>query len=90
VSIYGAEAGNLALKFMATGSVYVGGGIAPKIVEKLKDSTFMKAFVSKGRMRSLLEAIPVRVILNDNTALLGAARLAMLEISKALHSTRNS
>ncbi|MER3446494.1 MAG: glucokinase [Candidatus Dadabacteria bacterium] len=82
VSIYGSEAGNLALKLMATGGVYVGGGIAPKIIQKLMDSTFMKAFVSKGRMKSLLEAIPVRVILNDNTALLGAARLAMIEISK--------
>lgn len=82
VSIYGSETGNLALKLMATGGVYVGGGIASKIIQKLKDSTFMKAFVSKGRMKFLLEAIPVRVILNDNTALLGAARLAALEISK--------
>jgi glucokinase len=76
VSLYGAEAGNLALKVMATGGLYIGGGIAPKIVQKLKDGTFMKAFVAKGRMRSLLEAIPVRVILNDKTALMGAARCA--------------
>jgi glucokinase len=82
VSIYGSEAGNLALKLMATGGVYVGGGIAPKIIQKLKNSTFMKAFVSKGRMNLLLGAMPVRVILNENTALLGAARLATLEISK--------
>lgn len=82
VSIYGSEAGNLALKLMATGGVYVGGGIAPKIIQKLGDSTFMKAFVSKGRMQSLLELIPVRLILNDSTALLGAARLAMIRISK--------
>ena len=81
VSIYGSETGNLALKLMATGGVYVGGGIAPKIIQKLRDSTFMKAFVSKGRMRSLLEATPVRVILNNNTALLGAARLVTLGIS---------
>ena len=73
VSIYGAEAGNLALKMKATGGVFVGGGIAPKIIEKLNGPAFMEAFVAKGRMRSLLEAIPVRVILKDGTALLGAA-----------------
>jgi len=78
VSLYGAEAGNLALKVMATGGLYVGGGIAPKIMQKLEDSTFVQAFIAKGRMRPLLEAIPVRVILNDQTALLGAARCALL------------
>jgi glucokinase len=77
-SVYGAEAGNLALKVLATGGVYVGGGIAPKILKKLQTPTFVEAFVSKGRMRALLEAIPVRVILNDKTALLGAARCAAL------------
>jgi|SRR5579863_218260 len=76
VAIYGAEAGNLALKLMATGGVFVGGGIAPKIAPKLQDSTFMKAFADKGRFRSLLESIPVRVIMNDKTALLGAANYA--------------
>jgi glucokinase len=78
VSLYGAEAGNLALKVMATAGLYVGGGIAPKIVQKLADSTFMQAFIAKGRMQPLLEAMPVRVILNDRTVLLGAARYAML------------
>ncbi len=78
VSIYGAEAGNLALKILAAGGVYVGGGIAPKILKKLQGPAFLEAFVSKGRMRPLLEAIPVRVILNDKTALLGAARFAGL------------
>ena len=78
VSIYGAEAGNLALKAMATGGVYIGGGIAPKILPKLKESRFLEAFSGKGRLSKLLEAIPVRVILNDKTALLGAARLAIL------------
>lgn len=74
ISLYGAEAGNLALSMKATGGLFVGGGIAPKIIERLKDSTaFMDAFMAKGRMRSLLEAIPVQVILNDKTALLGAA-----------------
>jgi glucokinase len=78
VSIYGAEAGNLGLKIMATGGVYLGGGIAPKIIGKLKDPLFLNAFTAKGRMRPLLQAMPVRVILNDKTALLGAARFATL------------
>jgi len=78
VTLYGAEAGNLALKVMATGGVYLGGGIAPKIVEELKAPAFLNAFMSKGRMRPLLEAMPVRVILNQKTALLGAARFATL------------
>jgi glucokinase len=73
VSIYGAEAGNLALKVNATGGVFLGGGIAPRIIDKLKSPAFMEAFTAKGRMRSLLEAVPVRVILNDMTALVGAA-----------------
>jgi len=79
VSLYGAEAGNLALKVLATGGLFVGGGIAPKIIQKLKESTFMAAFTAKGRMKPLLDAMPVRVILNDKTALLGAARCATLE-----------
>ncbi len=75
-SVYGATAGNLALMVKAVSGVYIGGGIAPKIIEKLIDGSFMKAFTAKGRLSSLLEAIPVCVILNDKTALLGAARLA--------------
>ena len=78
VTLYGAEAGNLALKVMATGGVYLGGGIAPKIIEELKAPAFLNAFTSKGRMRPLLEAMSVRVILNQKTALLGAARFATL------------
>jgi glucokinase len=78
VSLYGAEAGNLALKVLATGGVFVGGGIAPKLIQKLKGPAFIEAFIAKGRMRPLLEAMPVRVILNDKTALLGAARCAAL------------
>lgn len=76
VSIYGAEAGNLALKVKATGGVFVGGGIAPRIIEKLKGAAFMEAFTAKGRMRPMLEATPVRVILNDKTALFGSALCA--------------
>ena len=77
VSLYGAEAGNMALKVMATGGVYLGGGIAPKIIAKLRDPVFMNAFTAKGRLRPLLQAIPVRVILNPKVALLGAARYAV-------------
>jgi glucokinase len=76
VEFYGAEASNLALKLMATGGVYLGGGIAPKVISKLKEPAFMEAFLDKGRMRPLLEAMPVRVIVNEGTALLGAARYA--------------
>jgi len=76
-SIYGAAAGNLALQVMAIGGVYVGGGIAPKIIWKLKNTTFMKAFKSKGRYSRMLAHIPVKVIMNDRAALLGAARYAM-------------
>ena len=75
-SIYGAEAGNLALKVMATGGVYVGGGIAPKLLPQLRAGGFMEAFVAKGRMSILLEQVPVRVILNEHAALLGAAARA--------------
>ena len=77
ISIYGAEAGNVALKFMAMGGVYLGGGIAPKLVAKLGGPLFMQNFVGKGRLQTLLEAIPVRVIVNDNAALMGAARYAI-------------
>jgi glucokinase len=81
IDIYGAQAGNLALNLMATGGVYVGGGIAPKIIPRLQDGRFIRAFTGKGRFRHLLERIPVNVILNDLTALLGAARRASREIS---------
>jgi glucokinase len=82
VSVYGAEGGNLALKVVATGGMFVGGGIAPKIIRKLSSSTFIKAFTAKGRMSHLLEDIPVRVITNDKTALLGAGRVAALALAK--------
>jgi glucokinase len=79
VSIYGAEAGNLALKIMATGGVYLGGGIAPKMLAKLSGPLFMQAFAGKGRMQALLESMPVMVITNDRIALLGAARCAQVK-----------
>jgi glucokinase len=80
VSVYGAEAGNLALKLMATGGVYIAGGIAPQILPKLTGQLFLQAFASKGRMQPLLESIPVRVITNDKTALQGAARCAAARV----------
>jgi len=79
VQIYGAEAGNLALKMLATAGVYVGGGIAPKILTEIKTEGFLQAFRAKGRMAPLMETIPVFVILNENTALRGAARAALLQ-----------
>jgi glucokinase len=79
VSVFGAEAGNLALRALARGGIYVGGGIAPKIIRKLTDGTFMRAFTAKGRMSSLMATIPVYVVLNDETGVLGAARYAALK-----------
>jgi len=76
VSAYGAEAGNLALKVLSVGGLYIGGGIAPRILEKLKDGTFLKAFTDKGRLSQLLINMPVRIILESKAALLGAAAYA--------------
>ncbi len=75
-SIYGAEAGNVALKFLAVGGVYVGGGIAPRILPFLRDGRFRAAFRDKGRLTPLLEKVPVSVILDDRAALWGAAIVA--------------
>ena len=76
VSAYGAEAANLALKVLSVGGVYVGGGIAPRILEKLKDGAFMKSFTDKGRLSQLLIHMPVRIILESRAALMGAAAYA--------------
>lgn len=75
ISMYGAEAGNTALKFMSLGGVFIGGGIAPKIATKMRDH-FMKAFIDKGRFAELLLSVPVKIILNEETALLGAHAFA--------------
>ncbi|MCC2641206.1 MAG: glk [Nitrospira sp.] len=75
-SIYGAEAGNLALKALALDGVYVGGGIAPKLLTKLQDGSFMRGFTNKGRYKRLMGQIPVKIVMNDKTALLGAASMA--------------
>jgi glucokinase len=76
VSVYGAEAGNLALRAKSVRGLYIGGGIAPKILAKLNDGTFMRAFTDKGRYADLLAKIPVQVVLNDQAALRGAAYFA--------------
>jgi glucokinase len=73
VSILGAEAGNMALKVLATGGVYLGGGIPPRILAALKQGEFMEAFCYKGRFSALMTRMPVHVVLNPKAALLGAA-----------------
>lgn len=78
VSIYGAEAGNLALKAMAAGGVYIGGGIAPGILNAMKGGEFLDSFKDKGRFSEFMSHIPVHVILNDRAALYGATRQACL------------
>jgi glucokinase len=78
VSVFGSEAGNCALKFMSTGGLYVA-GIAAKIVSKMQESNFMEAFLNKGRMRSLLEEVPVKIVLNDDSGLIGAARFTLVQ-----------
>jgi glucokinase len=77
VALYGAEAGNLALKTMATGGLYLGGGIAPKMLEALRQGRFLQRFTDKGRFAELLRSIPVRVIVSPYTALFGAAGAAI-------------
>ena len=80
IAVYGAEASNLALKAMATGGLFLTGGISPKILPKLKGPCFMQAFLDKGRLRHLIEAIPVYVVTNEKVGLLGAARCAALRV----------
>ena len=78
VLVLGAEAGNAGLRFMATAGVFIGGGIPPKILPKIVDSGFMEAFLAKGRMRRMLESVPVSVVMNGKSGLIGAARCALL------------
>ncbi len=86
---YGAEAGNIALKVLATGGIYLGGGIAPKILKTLTNGAFIQAFLDKGRLSPLLQSIPVRVILDETCALLGAAAFAEARASEISgHSER--
>jgi len=76
IAVYGAEAANLALKVMATGGIFLAGGISPKILAKLKGPLFMQSFLEKGRLRPLVESVPVHVVINEKAGLLGAARCA--------------
>jgi len=80
--IYGAEAGNLALKVLALGGVYVAGGIAVKIIEKIKDGAFFEAFRDKWKFESMLSNIPVSVVLNESAPLLGAAYEALASLPR--------
>ncbi len=75
-SAYGSEAGNIALRFLATGGMYVAGGIAPKILSKIEEGAFLESFLSKDTYRPLLQSMPFHVVLNEKTALLGAAHYA--------------
>jgi glucokinase len=76
IAVYGSEASNLALKIMSAGGLFLAGGISPKILPRLKGTLFMNAFLDKGRMRPLVEAMPVHVVTNEKAGLLGAARCA--------------
>ena len=79
VSIYGAETGNVALNFMSTGGIFIGGSVAAKNVSKMKDPIFMQSFLDKGRMESLLKDMPVTIVLNDDSGIIGAARYTLIE-----------
>lgn len=79
VSVYGSETGNCALNFMTTGGVFIGGSIAAKIVSKMQDPVFMKSFLDKGRMQALLSDMPVKIIVNDDTGIIGAARYTLIQ-----------
>ncbi len=90
-SAYGAEAGNVALKVLAMGGIYLGGGIAPKALKVLESGGFKEAYLDKGRMSPLLETVPVRVILDDTCALLGAAAYAEIRAAELSgHSERSA
>lgn len=78
LSLYGAESGNVALKFFALGGVYIGGGIAPHLVDQMKKGSFIASFMEKGRFKALLESIPIYVILNDDASLLGSSYYASM------------
>jgi glucokinase len=82
IAVYGAEASNLALKSMSTGGIFLAGGISPKILSKLRSPLFMQAFLDKGRMRTLVESMPVHVVTNEKAGLLGAARCAAVRACK--------
>lgn len=88
VSVYGSETGNCALTFMSTGGIFIGGSIAAKILPLMKDPIFMESFLDKGRMRPLLQSIPVKIALNDDSGLIGAANYSLIQ--KAFGKTSRS
>ncbi|MDT8069945.1 MAG: glucokinase [Terriglobia bacterium] len=79
VSLYGAEAGNCALKFMSLGGLYIGGSIAPKILPLMQQPVFLESFCAKGRMQKLLEDMPVKIVVNDDAGIIGAARYTLVQ-----------
>ena len=79
VSVFGAETGNSALKFMSTGGIFIGGSIAAKIVPKMQDPVFMQSFLDKGRMEALLTDMAVKIVLNDDCGIIGAARYTLIQ-----------
>jgi len=88
VSVYGAHAGDCALTFMSTGGIFIGGSIAAKNLAKMRDPVFMESFLDKGRMAELLKDVPVKVVLNDDAGILGAARYTLIQ--KAFDRTSRS
>ena len=79
VSVFGAETGNCALHYMSTGGIFIGGSIAAKNIARMKDPVFMQSFLDKGRMETLLKDMPVKIILNDDCGLIGAARYTLVQ-----------
>jgi glucokinase len=79
VSVYGSETGNCALNFLATGGIFIGGSIAAKIVPRMQDPVFMNSFLDKGRMRVLLADMPVKIVVNDDSGIIGAARYTLIQ-----------
>jgi glucokinase len=79
VSVFGAETGNCALHYMTTGGIFIGGSIAAKNVDKMKEPVFMESFLDKGRMGALLKDMPVKIILNDDCGLIGSARFTLVQ-----------
>jgi len=88
VSVYGAHAGDCALTFMSTGGIFIGGSIAAKNVPKMQEPAFMEAFLDKGRMAELLKDVPVKIVLNDDAGIMGAARYTLIQ--KAFDRTSRS
>jgi glucokinase len=79
VSVFGAETGNCALHYMSTGGIFIGGSIAAKIVPKMKNPVFLESFLDKGRMEVILKDMPIKIVANDDTGLIGAARYTLIQ-----------